>query len=676
MRAATDDEAARALGRAVRALVSHQGPDGQWEGETVWCVMLPAQYVLMCHVTGLEIPAPRRARLLRQLRVTRGADGLWGLHEHSRGYLFTTALAYVAARLLGVPATDPMLADARDLFERERGVAAIPSWGKFWLAMVGLYEWEGVNPILPEVWVLPERFPLHPANYYCHTRLIYMGMAACYARKVRAPRTPIVDALRRELYPDGYRRVDWTRARRSLHEGDIYTWPGRRLRAMFEACRLYERVHSRRLRARMLARIDERIRFELRSTDYTCLSPVNGLLFQIALWHDDPEDPDLRRARERFEGWIWEDDAEGMRVAGARSATWDSAFAVQALSAAARAGAVDVAEPLARGLSFLSSQQIAESFPGWKRAYRVDPKGGFCFAGVWHGWPVSDCTAEALEAFLAAPGHAPDRGRVEDGIGFLLQCQNPDGGFGSYEARKTRVGLEWMNPAEMFGDSMTELSYYECTASNLSALAAFVARYPDSALAPRAERAMARAHRYLAEAQNEDGTWDGAWGVWFTYGTMFGVRGLLAGGTPKSDPAIRRACRWLLDHQRADGGWGEDSSISESNAYREAPSSHAVQTAWAMLTLLEAGEPDLEAIARGARYLASVQGPDGEFPHQGMVGVFFHTALLDYRMYRRIFPAWALARFEERRREQSARESHSPRNDHDDHRTDPSPARA
>ena len=33
----------------------------------------------------------------------------------------------------------------------------------------------GVNVILPELWSLPRWIPLHPSNWYCHTRLIYMG---------------------------------------------------------------------------------------------------------------------------------------------------------------------------------------------------------------------------------------------------------------------------------------------------------------------------------------------------------------------------------------------------------------------------------------------------------------------------------------------------------------------
>jgi lanosterol synthase len=36
------------------------------------------------------------------------------------------------------------------------------------------------------------------------------------------------------------------------------------------------------------------------------------------------------------------------------------------------------------------------------------------------------------------------------------------------------------------------------------------------------------------------------------------------------------------------------------------------------------------------------------------VGVFFHTALLDYTLYRQYFPLWALSLYESRRLERLA----------------------
>jgi len=644
---ARDDVAGAALERGVGALVQAQSAQGDWEGEVVWCALLAAQYALAAHLMGIPLTETRRQRLIQQFRATQDPSGLWGLHAHSEPYLFVTTLVYVAARLLGVAADDPLLARARGFFEAEGGVGAIPSWGKFWLAMLNLYEWDGVNPVLPEAWSAPTWAPLHPRHYYCHTRLIYMAMSVVYGERYQASVTPTVVALREELFPQGYLETDFPSLRGALRDGDIYTPPSRALKAVYGAARLADRFHNPRRRRHLLVQLRERIRWELETTAHTSISPVSGLLNIIALWLGDPADPTVARALTAFEGWIWEDDEDGLRVAGARSATWDTAFAVQALAQAAPH--VDVAASIEQGTAFLRSQQILGSFPGYEDAFRNDPDGGWCFAGVWHGWPVSDCTAEAITALLETNADDHDIDRLGRAANFILRAQNPDGGFGSYEHQKTRLPLEWLNPAEMFGDSMTEHSYIECTASCVAALAAIDQRFPGRASLD-IRSAIDRAVQVVRDQQNSDGSWSGVWGVHFTYGTLFGIRGLMAGGVPITDTAIRRACAWLLAHQRADGGWGEHHESALQDTVIASAHSQIIQTSWALAALLEAGEPCWEALERAAGFLAAAQTPEGDWPEEEMAGVFFHTALLHYKLYRKYFPVWSLGLFESRRK--------------------------
>jgi lanosterol synthase len=640
----------------VRALERHQWAQGEWEGEGVWCPMLAAQYALTAHITGQPLSEQRRKRLIQQFRATQLEHGVWGLHKHSEPYLFVTALVYVATRTLGMSADDPMLAPARRFFEQEGGVAHIPSWGKFWLALMNLYQWEGVNAVLPEAWLLPKSSPLHPSQYYCHTRMIYMSLSALYGAKYQAPRSPLIDRLREELFPQGFGAVHWAAARNELRDEELYAAPSVPLRFLYAVSQAVEQLHSKTRRAKILADMRERIRWELRTTDHTCLSPVNGMPGLIALWLADPKDPDFVRGFERLEGWIWEDDEEGTRVAGARSASWDTGFVLQTLARARPH--VPAPEAAKRGAQFLESQQIRESFEGYRKNYRANPKGGWCFAGVWHGWPVSDCTAEALIGLLQTREHDVDPQVVQDGVRFMLQTQNRDGGFGSYERKRPIIGLEWMNPAEMFGDSMTEQSYIECTASCIEALALAREHHP-SVGGRRVERAIQRGVRFLRSQQRADGSWPGAWGVQFIYGTLFAVRGLLAAGVPKDDPAIRAACQWMLARQRPEGGWGEHHQSTFDRQYVDRGHSHVVQTAWAMLMLLTAGDPDTDALERGAKYLASMQNEQGEWPEQEMVGIFFHTALMQYRHYKRIFPVWALGMYESRRQAELDRDAPS-----------------
>jgi len=635
------NETPTALGQGVEALVRMQRSDGSWEGECVWCPMLTAQYAITAHIIGLEITSDRRQGILTHFRATQNSAGVWGLHPEDAGSLFVTTLVYVAARLLGALPTEGWLQEARGLFEREGGVQRIPTWGKVWLSFLGLYDWDGVNPILPEAWALPSWLPVHPANYYCHTRSIYLGLAVLYGGRFVAPRTPVVDALRVELYPREYDTIDFSAYANEVREADAPFETHPALRAVFALARRVDRHRSPESRRRILVHLREAMRRDLQASDHLSLSPVNGLLTMLALWAEEPTSPEVQRATARLDAWFWEDVREGSRVAGAGSVCWDTSFALQALAALPQ-DSERPSDAVAHGTAFLAGQQIEQSTFDYRAAHRIDPSGGWCFSEVAHGWPVSDCTAEAVLALLHAEPHALGRERAARAARFILRCQNRDGGFGSYEPSKTRFPLEWMNPAEMFGRCMTERSYVECTASCLMALCEVRKRYPDLMRA-RLRGAVERGSRFLTGAQNDDGTWDAAWGVRYVYATMFGIRGLVAAGVRTTDERIRRARQSLLLYQRTDGGWGERQPSTRGRGYAEAEASLSVQTAWALIALIEGGETDVSAMNDAARFLRSSQLDSGEWPDGQFVGVFFETALLNYRLYRQYFPVMALA---------------------------------
>ncbi len=649
---------ASVVDRGADALLRLQRRDGGWEGECVWCPMLTAQYVMTAHAIGLTISPTRRSRILLHFRTTQHESGLWGLHPKDDGSLFVTTLVYVAARLLGAAPDEAWLRPTRDWFARQGGVQAIPTWGKVWLAVLGLYGWNGIHPILPEAWLLSPRLPIHPAHFYCHTRSIYMGLAVLYGERATARPHPTRDALRDELYLGHYDRIDFAAHANDVRAEDAPFRPTRALRAVYAVSHAFEKLRLVTVRRRAVARLRDRLRAGLRSSDFLGLSPVNGLLTILALWFEDPQDAHLEKAIARLESWFWEDDREGSRVAGAGSICWDTAFALQALSPLA-SGPGEASTR--RAASFLASQQIEHPRFDFEAAYRIDPTGGWCFSEVGHGWPVSDCTAEALVSILDT--HPDELGRegAARAARFILRCQNQDGGFGSYEPRKTAVPLEWMNPSEMFGACMTERSYVECTASCLLALRAVQARYPDL-LQVRLDATLESGRRFLTRAQNADGAWTGAWGVHFVYGTMFGVRGLLAAGVPHDDERIRKACGWLLAHQRSDGAWGEHHSSARLRQHVSQAEGSPVQTAWALMALVDAREPNRRALLRAGRFLERTQRQSGEWPDGELVGVFFETALLNYRYYPLYFPVMAVSRLHAYLTQHERSESNDARN--------------
>jgi squalene cyclase len=55
--------------------------------------------------------------------------------------MFGTVLSFVSLRLLGMSANQGTAKAAREWILTHGGATAVPSWGKFWLAVLGVYEW-------------------------------------------------------------------------------------------------------------------------------------------------------------------------------------------------------------------------------------------------------------------------------------------------------------------------------------------------------------------------------------------------------------------------------------------------------------------------------------------------------------------------------------------------------
>jgi squalene/oxidosqualene cyclase-like protein len=650
-----DDPPGRALGR----LLSLQRTDGSWEGEVVWCTMILSQYVIVRHIVSRPIDAGARLQILRHYAVTRTAEGGWPLHPEGPPQVFTTAIAYVAIRLLGVSEDDELVAPAREwLLRQPDGVLGIPTWGKFWLALIGLYGWAGVSALPPELFVMPRWLPFHPRRWYCHTRYIYLAMVYLSGRGFSADLGALGESLRRELYAAPYHTIDFAGYRNHVAASDLHARGG----LGFSFIRHFvlpltgSRPSSRRSDA--LADCFERIVYEQRVTRYQALSPVNGLLNAVAIFATDPAHPALEPSLAGLEAWKWSDAAAGIRYAGARSQVWDTAFAARAICAAMRARPVeaalprgtDVVEALRRAHTYLIDAQLREELPDRDAEYREAIRGGWCFSDGAHRWPVGDCTAEALSAILdmeslrgvIADGDRITQERVADALTFLLARQNADGGFSTYEPIRGARWLDRLNPSEMFRDCMSERSYVECTASAVEALA-LVRRVRKDLWNDPAAHALSRAMAFLRRTQRADGSWAAAWGINFTYAIFHATKALAAAGVEVRDPARARAASWLREKQRADGGWGEHFSSCLTGEYVEHASSQPVMTSWALLALAD-DHPSAGAVERGGHWLQSTLQPDGSWPAGAVNGVFFGTAMLDYRLYQAYFPLWALAR--------------------------------
>jgi lanosterol synthase len=200
----------------------------------------------------------------------------------------------------------------------------------------------------------------------------------------------------------------------------------------------------------------------------------------------------------------------------------------------------------------------------------------------------------------------------------------------------------------MFGNCMVEYSYVECTASCMQAIRHLLSTH--AALFSERERAalqgaLGRGAALLRRTQEPEGGWPGFWGVNYTYGTLFGISGLLAAGVPSTDPDVQRAAAWLVAHQLPRGGWGESWRGCHEERYVPHAEPQVIMTAWAVMALLRADYrvPGAgEAVRRGVRLLLERQLPNGDWPKEGSGGVFFNTAFHHYMLYKSYFPLWAL----------------------------------
>merc|ERR1712096_126028 len=106
-------------------------------------------------------PHHRRAMLCYVVNHQQ-SDGGWGTHVEGPSTMFGTVLNYVAMRLLGMKKESTESIAGKKFIRKHGSALTAPSWAKFWLTVLGVHEWEGVNPVPSEMLLLPRWFPFHP----------------------------------------------------------------------------------------------------------------------------------------------------------------------------------------------------------------------------------------------------------------------------------------------------------------------------------------------------------------------------------------------------------------------------------------------------------------------------------------------------------------------------------
>jgi hypothetical protein len=111
--------------------------------------------VVTWYVTETPIPESHAIEIKNYLFAHQHPeDGGWGLHIEGDSSVFGTAMNYVVLRLLGVSEDDPRMIKSRSTLHKLGGATCGPHWAKFWLSVLGVCEWEAVNPVPPDFWYI------------------------------------------------------------------------------------------------------------------------------------------------------------------------------------------------------------------------------------------------------------------------------------------------------------------------------------------------------------------------------------------------------------------------------------------------------------------------------------------------------------------------------------------
>ncbi len=611
-----DAAVSAALDRAVERLLSLQNERGWWKGELETNVSMDAEDLLLREFLGIR--TDEQTRLSAQwIRSRQRDDGTWGTFFGGPPDHSVTIEAYAALRLAGDPADGEHMRRAREYVLDQGGIERSRVFTKIWLSLFGLWSWEHVPAMPPELIYLPPWAPLNLYDFACWARQTVAALTIVWAYRP-VHEIPIgLDELRVGGPPQSRLPIIDPVAKAFV--------------ALDRALHAYERRPVGVLRKRALRKVERWI-LEHQEPD-GCWGGIQPpwvySIMALTLRGYPLEHPIVMRAIDGLDGFTTVDE-KGRRLEACQSPVWDTCLALIALSDAGLPAAHPALERAAR---WLVSEEITIHGDWAVRKPDLAPGGwAFEFENDWY--PDIDDTAEVVMALRRVEQDTGVAGAAARGAAWTLGMQSRNGAWGAFDADNTRT-LVGRLPFCDFGE-VTDPPSVDVTAHVVEMLAKEgMTHHP----------AVERGIEYLLREQEADGSWFGRWGANFVYGTGAAVPALVEAGIAPEHESVRRAVAWLERVQNDDGGWGEDLRSYVDRGWSGRGESTASQTAWALLALNAAGEHG-ESVRRGLDWLVRMQLPDGGWDEPWFTGTGFPGDFyINYHLYRLVFPVSALGRY-------------------------------
>jgi len=606
-----------ALQRAVDHLLSLQSDEGWWKGELETNVTMDAEDLLLRQFLGIRTEE-QTEQSAAWIRSKQRDDGTWGNFYGAPADLSTTVESYTALKLAGDPVDAGHMARAREYIVETGGLERTRVFTKIWLSLFGLWSWDDVPVIPPELMLLPPSVPLNIYDFACWARQTVAALTVVSAYRPIRPVRFALDELRSGEQPELFEPMP--------------SWPGA-FQRLDRVLQLYERRPSGQLRQRALQQAERWIveRQEADGSWGGIQPPWVYSLIALNLLGYPVEHPVIQKGLDGLDQFTIVED--GIRwLEACQSPVWDTALALIALG---DAGLPPEHEAVERGARWLLDEEVRVKGDWAVRRPNLEPGGwAFEFENDWY--PDIDDTAEVVMALRRASLPGIDEA-VRRGVEWTLGMECRDSGWGAFDTDSTQELCRKL-PFCDFGE-VIDPPTADVTAHVVEMLAGEgMSSHP----------ATRRGIEWLLREQERDGSWFGRWGCNYVYGTGAVVPALVAAGIPPGHDAVRRAVRWLEKVQNDDGGWGEDMRSYDDDGWRGRGESTASQTAWALLALHTAGERE-GAAERGLAWLTETQRDDGTWDEPWYTGTGFPGDFyINYHLYRLVFPVTALARWSRR----------------------------
>jgi squalene-hopene/tetraprenyl-beta-curcumene cyclase len=608
--------AAEALDRAVGRLLELQDEQGWWKGELETNVTMEAEDLFVREFLGIRTDDVTRLTA-NWIRSKQRDDGTWGNFYGAPPDLSTTIEAYAALKLAGDSPDAPHMLRAAQFVRENGGLERARVFTKMWLALFGLWSWDDLPAMPPELVFLPPWFPLNIYDFACWARQTVAALAVVSSYRPARPFPVSLDELSSGDMP-------------STRFVVTNVW-GKAFLQLDRVLKLYGKRPPRRLRETALQRLEKWIvdRQEDDGSWGGIQPPWVWSLLALHLRGYAIEHPVMQRGFDGLDRFtIIEDDTR--RLEACQSPVWDTALAAIALS---DAGLSPTDPSLERAKAWLLREEVVNR-GDWAIRRKHLPAGGWAFEFGNDWYPDIDDTAEVILALRRAAHDDSLEGAVQRGIAWTLGMASKNGAWGAFDADNVRRLVRRL-PFCDFGEVIDPPS------SDVTAHVVEMLAKEGMLDHPRLQSGV----DFLLAEQEEDGSWFGRWGANYVYGTGAAVPALIAAGLEQDDPAIRHAIAWLERVQNADGGWGEDLRSYDDPSWSGRGNSTASQTAWALLALHAAGDHGGDAARRGIDFLTRTQRPDGGWDEPWYTGTGFPGDFyINYHLYRLVFPVSALGR--------------------------------